>query len=287
MHQYQQELQALAAAEQAAELFNKLKRSKNRSGVEVGKVFILKDGPCEVIEYKSSTEVTVKFLKTGTVVKTQAQHIINNKVKDRLCVSVRGLGYLGASEVTDISGKVKASYKAWTRALTRVLTREEYASVAVSDDFRCFEKFETWYDKLNQPFLASGAIPELEKDLASLLDGMPKAYDLDRCFLAPKEINLCIRDLERQLRQIDTAAEEELPPGISLETERKLLKVSFRTVDKIVKSFGWFKLTELNQAKAMLRAARISDFKARCKPFFHLLPVSLALSIQAMTSDSI
>lgn len=280
-----EEQQALALAEQqAAELFNKLKQSKAKSKVslQAGTILTLKDGLAEVIEYRDCHNVTIKFLATGTIVTARADNLIRNKVKDKFSPSVYGLGFLGDTESYDALGKQKDSYFTWSRALARVATRPDYKDVSVAEDFRCFEHFEIWYNNLVQPFLAAGVTPELEKDLASLLDGKPKAYSLERCYLAPREVNQYVKNLERQLKQIDTSAADQLVPGISLETDRQLLRVSFRSADSSLKHYGWFKLDQLQLAKNCLRKARIEDFKERAKPFFYLLPAHVVESIKSM-----
>src|SRR5574344_1325009 len=61
-----------------------------------GKIFSSKSyGDFEVLEYLGNSRYTIRFIQTGTKIKTTKHHIKNGRAMDRFCPSVHRGGFLG------------------------------------------------------------------------------------------------------------------------------------------------------------------------------------------------
>jgi hypothetical protein len=108
-----------------------------------------KFGLVEIIGYKNSRSVTVKFLNTGTVDTFPAGNIRKGAVRDRFAPSVCGVGYLGDGK----SGgrATKKSYTTWLNMIKRCYSNSKlmpsYSGCSVCEEWHNYGVFEVWYDK--------------------------------------------------------------------------------------------------------------------------------------------
>ena len=175
---------------------NNLKRGlvKDRSvrfGDEyVGKEFESKrSGKMVVVKYVRASEVTVKFLNTGTLKTTKLCHIISGSVADNFHPTVVGVGYLG--EGYDLGNKTvnEKSFKLWAGMLERCYSKTQrsrnktYEGCSVSENFKNLSYFKEWCS--NQTGFNNEGW-QLDKDI--LIKGN-KLYSEETCCFVPQEIN--------------------------------------------------------------------------------------------------
>lgn len=158
----------------------------------VGKVFKSnKCGDVVVLEYENCDNVTVKFLDTGVVMKTQSHHLKDGAIKDRMSPSVHGVGVLGDQPST-INGVKTKEYHLWRGMITRCYSPKTYiryptyTHCEVSEYFKNYSNFKVWCGT-QIGFGKEGW--ELDKDI--LLKGN-KVYSEDTCCFVPKAINLLL-----------------------------------------------------------------------------------------------
>lgn len=138
-----------------------------------------KYGDVVVVDYKDTHNVTVKFINTGTIVKTKWYHI-KSGVKDYNQATLYGVGIYG-KEKADTKTK---SYKTWNRMLERCYKNlKNYELCTVSDNFKNFSYFENWR---KTQVGCENISWHLDKDI--LVKGN-KIYSEDTCCFVPQEIN--------------------------------------------------------------------------------------------------
>ena len=156
----------------------------------VGKVCKSKlSGDFKILKYNDSTDVEIRFLKTGYETVTQLGNIKSGGVKDPYLPSVYGVGVLGTKYPPTISGRNTKEYDLWKSMLRRCYSdnskknRPTYEGYEVSDKFKSYEYFYEWCQ--NQiGFGVEGW--HLDKDL--LVKGN-KVYSESTCVFLPSEIN--------------------------------------------------------------------------------------------------
>ncbi len=143
-----------------------------------------KFGDVEIIGYKDSRNVTVKFLNTKSTAIFTAGNIRKGLIKDKFARIVKGVGYLG-NGVSSVNGGHKKSYVTWINMLQRCysesfhIKQKTYSSCTVCEEWLNFEVFEIWHDKN----YIDGF--ELDKDIRIAGN---KVYSPDACsFVSHKE----------------------------------------------------------------------------------------------------
>ena len=156
----------------------------------VGKVCkSLNSGNFKILKYNNTTNVEIRFLKTGYEMVTQLGNIRNGEVKDRYLPSVYGVGIIGAKYPVSEGRRNTKEYMLWTDMLTRCYNdaykkqRPTYEGCEVSDNFKSYEYFYDWCHK-QIGFGNDGW--HLDKDL--LIKGN-KVYSENACVFLPQEIN--------------------------------------------------------------------------------------------------
>ena len=119
----------------------------------VGEIFPTnKYGLAEVIKYRGSKEVTIKFVNTNSTKVVSLGHLRKGLVQDNFAKSCYGVGYIGETS-TSHDGKHKSAYVLWKDMLKRCYQTEYqeghlcYIGCEVSDEFKCFANFEIWCDQ--------------------------------------------------------------------------------------------------------------------------------------------
>lgn len=110
-------------------------------------------GQFEIVNYVSSKEVLVRFLKTGYTITTQASHIRRGKVKDLLHPTVFGKGYIGIGNYKRGEGAAihTTASRYWKGMLERCYSdkyqekKPTYIGCTVCDDWLNFQNFAEWF----------------------------------------------------------------------------------------------------------------------------------------------
>lgn len=120
----------------------------------VGKTFKSKNsGDFVIVEYNGIYSVTVRFTDTGYTSIFRAEHIRNGAVKDKLCPTIRGVGYLGVGEYRcRVDGKLTRAYSIFHNMIERCYNEDnEYyhryggRGVTISGELHNFQVFAKWY----------------------------------------------------------------------------------------------------------------------------------------------
>ena len=159
----------------------------------IGKVCKSKSsGDFKILKYNDTTNVEIRFFKTGYDMFAQLGDIRNGKVKDKYLPSVYSIGVLGAKYPTRVDGVLTKEYVLWTSMLKRCYNdtykkkQPTYEGCEVSNNFLHYEYFYEWCHK-QIGFSNQGW--HLDKDL--LVKGN-KVYSEDSCVFLPTEINILL-----------------------------------------------------------------------------------------------
>ena len=161
----------------------------------VGKVCKSKlSGDFKILKYNDSTDVEIRFLKTGYETVTRLDCIKSGGVKDPYSPSVYGIGVLGTKYPSRVNGVLTKEYELWQSMLRRCYSDTNvcdayknkyptYIDCEVSDKFKSYEYFYEWCNK-QIGFGNEGW--QLDKDL--LIKGN-KVYSESTCVFIPQEVN--------------------------------------------------------------------------------------------------
>lgn len=160
----------------------KIKKSK------IGEKIITTEG-CEstIIEYKSSSDCTVKF-NDGTIKNSVIySHFKHGKVKNPNHPSVFKKGFLGVGKYNaSVDGIQTKAYKTWFSMLRRCYdtlwqkTHITYSECYVSKDWLNFQNFAQWFE---ENYIEGF---DLDKDI---LIRNNKEYGSSTCCFVPQEVN--------------------------------------------------------------------------------------------------
>jgi hypothetical protein len=147
-------------------------------------------GDFVVIAYKNAHEIYVRFLNTGSVVKTKSSHIKSGLVKDRYAPTLYGIGVIGDKHPTMLDGKPHPVYVKWAGMFERCYggndSTESYRRncVTVAEDFHSYEKFYEFFTNLPN---SDKTHWNLDKDLKG-----GSEYSPETVCLLPPEINMAL-----------------------------------------------------------------------------------------------
>ncbi len=166
---------------------------KNKENWE-GKILDSKNfGKFQVLEYRSTNEVIIKFLDTGTVITASLGNIKKGSVKDCMRPNVYEVGFIGYglfSSRTNGSPQF-TSYKRWKEMLARCYDPKNpnypnygELGVTVCDEWLNYQNYAKWYQEncTNDSFV-------LDKDI---LHKGSKVYSPENCCFVPNEINIVL-----------------------------------------------------------------------------------------------
>lgn len=146
-------------------------------------------GYFEVVDYVRSTEVYVKFISTGNIVRTRAGKIRNGVIKDLMMPSVYGVGFVGIGDKNKSNFTV--AYNKWLSMLTRCyaegskVENPTYSDCTVCEEWHNFQNFAKWFED-SYPGGESKDW-QLDKDLKVIGN---KTYSPDTCIFIPQNVNL-------------------------------------------------------------------------------------------------
>jgi hypothetical protein len=174
-----------------------MKRSRKTStfqnNFKAGMTFKNKRGlEYRIEEINSYSDVRVKFLRTGTVVKTTVKEVNNGSILDRNEPHVFGIGFTGY-------GPYKASapgncYDRWTSMLKRCYSPDKryhgsYTGATVSKVWHNYQNFAKWHEENYQPGFV------LDKDI---LKNPNREYGPDTCVMVPAKINSLFANMTKR-----------------------------------------------------------------------------------------
>ena len=152
-------------------------------------------GVLEILEYAGRADITVKFVKTGTVMSVvNSGNIRTGCVRDPCFPSVAGVGFVGIGKYEADDNKC---YNTWSNMIRRCYApanerlANTYIGCTVVVDWHCYQKFAAWYVK--QPYAWLDDY-ELDKDLR--VPGN-KTYGPKACSIIPTSINRVITGFGR------------------------------------------------------------------------------------------
>lgn len=162
--------------------------SKEKS--RIGEIRIMNCGEkCEIVEYNGVRDVTVKFLKTGELVKSTYNEFKKGSIKSHFTPTVYGVGIVGL-ERTKENGKQLKSYETWSGMLRRCYDEmykgkhPTYKDCSVCEEWLYYSNFKQWYSK--NYYEVDNEKMCLDKDI--LFKGN-KVYSPDMCMFVPHNIN--------------------------------------------------------------------------------------------------
>ncbi len=149
-------------------------------------------GDFEVVSYKKSTDVTVRFLDTGCEKVTTVKAISLGTVKDPMKPNLCGVGFIGVGDFSSKSnGKDTKSYSVWRGMIRRCYDSKSKSynryggrGVFVCDEWLNYQNFASWYID-NYP--RDGRVYEIDKDLTG-----GKVYSPSACNLVTHKDNMAI-----------------------------------------------------------------------------------------------
>ena len=141
-------------------------------------------GDLKIVEYHSSTRVTVEFINTGFTIDRPAGAVRRGIVKDLYAPAVAGVGYLGVGKYTP-STHTRA-YSVWSNMIRRCYCSKQqaiqprYVGCTVSREWHCFQDFTNWF--------CANYIEgyQLDKDII----GTGKEYSPSNCIFVSQEDNV-------------------------------------------------------------------------------------------------
>lgn len=175
--------------------------TKNFKHEYVGKIFPSKSyGDCEVLEYISSGEIKIKFVKTGFVTNVKAGNLRKGLIKDITYPNVYGVGYLGAGKYVcrnkTPDGMRTPEYACWESMMKRVYNPQDevnaiiYQGCTVCEEWHNFQNFAEWC-QTQVSFGKQGF--HLDKDI--LVKGN-REYSPSSCRFVPKHINSAVTGMK-------------------------------------------------------------------------------------------
>lgn len=186
----------------------------------VGQTFLSNhSGYFTIIEYNNKKDVTVRFINTGYITKTQLGSIRRGEVLDPYAPRVYGVGITGTKYPCSVNGCVSKEYSVWCDMLKRCYDPKEHArypgyiDCTVSDNFRYYEYFYEW---CNNQIGFNNPDWHLDKDL--LFKGN-KVYSENTCVFLPAEINVALTN-SRSVRGL-------YPAGVTFTDNRYVSRFGF------------------------------------------------------------
>lgn len=165
-----------------------IKNTKNKIGE---KKFMNCGEECEIVEYKKYDDITIKFLKTGELIKSTYNNFKKGEIKSHFVPTVYGVGVVGLEKIVDEEGKQLKPYDSWHDMLIRCYDKKlqdknpTYKDCKVCDEWLYYPNFKKWfkenYYKIDNQRMA------LDKDI--LIKGN-KMYSPETCIFVPQNINV-------------------------------------------------------------------------------------------------
>ena len=152
-------------------------------------------GKFEVLSYRGSLEVLIKFADTGYETTVCSSEIRKGKVKDKKVPSVVGIGFVGDGNFSPYTnGRASRPYSVWQGMLRRCYSEKQqdnqptYKQCTVFEGWHNFQNFAEWFvDK----YPCDGKDYALDKDLKVIGN---KVYSPCTCMFVTQSVNSFIVD---------------------------------------------------------------------------------------------
>ena len=136
---------------------------KNAAAERLGETRTMNCGEIAfIVKYENSNDITVKFEKTGEVVKTTYQCFKKGEIKSRFTPSVYGMGVIGNEKTKDGNGKSLKSYETWKSMLRRCYDKKykqnnpTYKDVNCCEEWHNYSNFKKWYEAEKERLASRG-----------------------------------------------------------------------------------------------------------------------------------
>jgi hypothetical protein len=164
-----------------------VKKPQNR----VGEKYINNEGQrAEIIEYKSSVNITIKFEDSSIVSNLQYDNIKRGAFKNPYIKNICNFGYIGEMRNIIKDSTYNKFYSTWVNMIKRCYVERElikypsYRKISVAEEWSCFENFYKWAIlNYNSEFMQNW---QLDKDI---LVKRSKIYSIETCCFVPSAIN--------------------------------------------------------------------------------------------------
>lgn len=195
-----------------------MQNEKNVSKYVVGTLFESSlGGTCEIIEYRNSKEVLIRFLNTGYETWVQTSKVYSGMVRDNTLPTVCGVGFNNsgkypATEFTERGTRLTKAYSTWNGMLKRCYDEAHrhksptYSGCTVHASWHYYQEYARFF--YEDPYRQDGW--HIEKDI--LVKGN-KEYGPETCVFAPIEINSFVNKLQN--------TRGDLPLGVSYKKANK------------------------------------------------------------------
>ena len=208
----------------------------------------------EIIEYKNNSYITIKFLKTGELIKCQYNNFKSGAIKSKLLPLIYGIGVTGHKEILDNNGLILRSYDTWHSMLQRCYDEKlqqkypTYKGCKVCDEWKYYPNFKKWYDE--NYYEIEGQRMELDKDI---LNKRNKVYSPETCFFVPRHINSLF--IKKDANRGD------LPVGVHWNKKNRKFMVQCSVFDKNIGGHKRKYLGLYNDVKEAFDAYKIAKEK--------------------------
>jgi hypothetical protein len=172
---------------------NKEERLALKKAEYESKVFPTKTcGNILVLEYISSTNITIKFINTGNIRKTRTSDIRKKEIRDNEAFPVYKVGTMDIPNELQKGKPNPREYSIWNGIRQRCYNENlrdrlmSYKDVEMSENFKIYSYFKDWCHK-QVGFNEEGW--QLDKDILSKDN---KVYSEDTCCFVPPEINCAV-----------------------------------------------------------------------------------------------
>ena len=152
----------------------------------------------EIIDYKHSSNVTIRYSDGFIAYNVQYTHIKNKSVANPYYKSVCEVGFIGQGKYkSKINNKDTRAYSVWSGMIYRCYSeksqesRPTFKDVTVCEHWHNFQNFAEWMEDNYDPETMQGWV--LDKDI--LFKGN-KIYSPDTCRLVPAEINDTLKNVK-------------------------------------------------------------------------------------------
>jgi hypothetical protein len=145
-------------------------------------------------EYRSSMDVTVRFVETGNSVNATYHRFLNGNIRNPYDQTVCEVGYVGEGihKVSE-NGKLTKVYQVWNSMIHRAYDEKyhkrqpTYKDVTVCEEWWNFQVFADWFQE--NYYQIDNEIMSIDKDI--LIKGN-KVYSPETCVFVPERINTLI-----------------------------------------------------------------------------------------------
>jgi hypothetical protein len=189
----------------------------------------------EIAEYKTYSNITVRFPETNTLVNTGYNYFLKGAVKNPYDKTVYGIGYNGRGKYkASENGKKSLAYLTWIEMIRRCYSETlhkrspTYRDCSVCSEWHNFQNFGVWFD--DNYYKIDNEVMNLDKDI--LMKGN-KIYSPETCVFVPGRINTLF--IKRSTKK------GKYPIGVGYNKKSKIYMAKCKIGDEKVVHVGSYK----------------------------------------------